>query len=929
MKFDKFFRANLIPEWQNSYVNYSLLKEVIIQLEGYPSRFVLNLGCTKISNFDEAESKEIEGIIEIFKKLLLLQFHHFNQCFKHHFQMNVKQKLVRIMWNFAAIEADPRLKEDLKISEQIEKSMEKYYKEISVLRAFVDLNLRVIYKILKKFRRLLSLVHRNEEEFIVNFNKKLVKSFVYRKSPAFLKTIKITEETYFQKCLKQEGSIQAKKRLKQIAKSGTISGRDLCIAGFFSGMTAISLLVIIFQMVQTEFFELGPNDNFLKYQMSLFRGSLIAFLYIFFWGVNVFIFERFNINFTRVLMMHLHYSSACQVWNRSFGFLFIWMLCFLYCSISNYMDNNAKQDPEYVGGPLSYFFNEHASTFIALLPYLAFLAYIFFPRQRFFNWKGRKWFLVLCLNIIRSPFYDFPFIVTWATDQMLSLTVSLRDLWYSVCYLISSCSDGTMVNTCRSGSIYAIEYIVIFIPLCLRILQCMNRIYFSQTKKEKIIHLANCLKYFSSVTSTIFSFFNSDPSIFILWIIAVVISSLYSFFWDLKYDWCFLQRGSKNLLLRSELSYSNRSFYYFAIGANLVMRFMWTLSINSLSIFKTQVLQNLLSIGLGIVEIVRRSLWNYFRVEVEHLKTIGNFSIFQEDYLPLKFNIDTQDISLRRVMDEEFKRIIFDSDSKYKRELLTDRKIELSNLEELGSQFVKFNQISSTIGSSMNSLFEEPQQMERENQQYLKDLESAKNQIPQKREFKVITNLKVHLDDNEKKSGDLDQRDLFLPVPTVDFNRNAQTFFSFKEHHSLKKIEDSSQPQRDPKDPKEFKEDLDDPKDPPLPTAKAPYTQQRSTSDLLKELPPKILKSFYTNPKLKPYAMDSKGGKAEPKRLENFEIYREKTQEPQVLLVKSQGTLKSALRHLSEDSRHRTSILVKQNVRFSEPAIEPSSPETE
>ena len=67
---------------------------------------------------------------------------------------------------------------------------------------------------------------------------------------------------------------------------------------------------------------------------------------------------------------------------------------------------------------------------------------------------------------------------------------------------------------------------------------------------------------------------------FYLWIIAQVISSSYAYAWDLKKDWGFLdQNPGDNPLLREEMVYNSKIYYYFAILEDFVLRFRWSVQI--------------------------------------------------------------------------------------------------------------------------------------------------------------------------------------------------------------------------------------------------------------------------------------------------------------------------------------------------------------
>jgi hypothetical protein len=67
---------------------------------------------------------------------------------------------------------------------------------------------------------------------------------------------------------------------------------------------------------------------------------------------------------------------------------------------------------------------------------------------------------------------------------------------------------------------------------------------------------------------------------FYLWIIAQVISSSYAYAWDIKKDWGLMdQNPGDNPLLREEMVYNSKIYYYFAILEDFVLRFRWSVDI--------------------------------------------------------------------------------------------------------------------------------------------------------------------------------------------------------------------------------------------------------------------------------------------------------------------------------------------------------------
>ena len=74
--------------------------------------------------------------------------------------------------------------------------------------------------------------------------------------------------------------------------------------------------------------------------------------------------------------------------------------------------------------------------------------------------------------------------------------------------------------------------------------------------------------------------------------------------------------------LREEVVYSSKGYYYFAIVEDFVLRFAWAIS---LSLTETRTLHaDLLTSILSPLEVFRRFVWNFFRLENEHLNNCGN-----------------------------------------------------------------------------------------------------------------------------------------------------------------------------------------------------------------------------------------------------------------------------------------------------------------
>ncbi len=130
--------------------------------------------------------------------------------------------------------------------------------------------------------------------------------------------------------------------------------------------------------------------------------------------------------------------------------------------------------------------------------------------------------------------------------------------------------------------------------------------------------------------------------IFWVWIVMVLCSVCYSFMWDIYGDFGFLEKHTKNFMLRNKLYYPKKCFYYLGIVFNLVLRFTWMLTISP-NFINSLVMKVMVRTLLGICEIFRRTLWNMFKVELENLKFENDFYTIEGFKLPFDINIKKGD----------------------------------------------------------------------------------------------------------------------------------------------------------------------------------------------------------------------------------------------------------------------------------------------
>lgn len=146
-----------------------------------------------------------------------------------------------------------------------------------------------------------------------------------------------------------------------------------------------------------------------------------------------------------------------------------------------------------------------------------------------------------------------------------------------------------------------------------RIMQCIK--CGLQVQPYDIRCFFNALKYTVAMVSSILSFLLAydKNSTFVAWIIFGVITSFYTYFWDIKFDWILLEKGSYRFLLRDKLVYDKR-MYYILLIVNLLLRCSWVLTISSNIVNNFLGSTQIFVLLFSFLELIRRGVWNMLSV---------------------------------------------------------------------------------------------------------------------------------------------------------------------------------------------------------------------------------------------------------------------------------------------------------------------------
>lgn len=177
-------------------------------------------------------------------------------------------------------------------------------------------------------------------------------------------------DTFYTKANVEEGN----EELKKISTRAIFSPKESFQFGTAFGGFLTCLVFAILLLKETGLFSDHESD-FSKQLFPIFRGSLLLYFYVFLIGLNVFLWDRYNVNYRRVLDLPPGSRSSFSIFKRFFWFVFIWMALFFYCSISStdyFEDSNI--------------FVKSVAMNLAPLAWLPFFVYMFFPSKQAFNY---------------------------------------------------------------------------------------------------------------------------------------------------------------------------------------------------------------------------------------------------------------------------------------------------------------------------------------------------------------------------------------------------------------------------------------------------------------------------------------------------------------------------------------------------------------
>ncbi|KAL5722933.1 hypothetical protein ACHQM5_006390 [Ranunculus cassubicifolius] len=502
-----------------------------------------------------------------------------------------------------------------RIEDQLKQAFIQFYQKLRLLKNYSFLNLLAVSKIMKKYDKTSS---RNASKSYLN----MVDNSYIGSSDEVTRLVEKVEDTlvtHFSKSNRWKGMNILRPKAKKETHTTTFN------LGLFTGC-ALALLVAlvwifnVWNIMEREGFKLYMENMFPLY--SLF-GFIV--LHMVMYAGKIYYWRRYGVNYLFIF----GFKQGTELGYREV-LLSSGLASLALASVLANLDMEINKE------------TKDYKALTELIP-LALVVLVFLITFCPFNilYRSSCFFLLCCVfRCICAPLYKVTLPDFFLADQLTSQIQALRDLEFYICYY--GWGDFKQRrHTCTSSNVYNTFYfIVATIPYWLRLLQCLRRLY----EEKDPMQGYNGLKYFSTIVAVLIRTAYSRKRGQVWWILAFITSSIATVFgtyWDLVCDWGLLQRHSQNPWLRDKLILPCKSVYFGVMVLNVVLRFAWLQTILDFQVSFLRS-QTLIAI-MASLEIIRCGIWNFFRLENEHLNNVGKYRAFKS--VPLPFNYDEKEES--------------------------------------------------------------------------------------------------------------------------------------------------------------------------------------------------------------------------------------------------------------------------------------------
>ncbi|XP_038998301.1 phosphate transporter PHO1 homolog 3-like [Hibiscus syriacus] len=497
-----------------------------------------------------------------------------------------------------------------KIQNQLKHAFIEFYYKLRLLKNYSFLNVMAFSKILKKYdkmtsRRASKYYMRTVDDTYLGNSDEVTK---------LMERVEVTFIKHFSNSNRSKGMNKLRPKSKK-ERHATSFG-----TGFFAGCTVALILALILIVHARNILAKEGRAQYMQIMIPLY--SLFGFivLHMLMHAVNIYFWRKYRVNYSFIF----GFKQGTELGFREVLLLSFGLGTLALISVVSNLD--MEMDPQ-TG-------DYKALTELLPLSLLLLVVIVLFCPFNILYRSSRFFLLRTLFCCICAPFYMVRFQDFYLADQLTSQVQAFRSLEYYVCHY--GWGDfKRRQNACFSNDLFnSFYFIVAVIPHWSRLLQCVRRFHDGKDS----IQALNGLKYFLTIVAvcmrTAYGLDRGTSWEALAWMFSVM-AAIYGTYWDLAVDWGLLQRQSKNRWLRDKLLIPYKSVYLGAMVLNVLLRFAWLQTVLNLNLSLHR--ETLIAI-VASLEIIRRGIWNFFRLENEHLNNVGKFRAFKS--VPLPFYSD-------------------------------------------------------------------------------------------------------------------------------------------------------------------------------------------------------------------------------------------------------------------------------------------------
>jgi len=513
------------------------------------------------------------------------------------------------------------LSRELLSADSAKRAFQDVYRDLSYLHNYSILNYTAFIKILKKHDKMTGLKTKTQMiKRIHQYNSGFVNA------PELLNLIQTTERTVAKAFFSNNLTLA---RSDLLMKHKPVNDWQLLHLGMRIGMTLLLAVWVLWDVAMDAWMK--PDEPQLPEEITrIFRGFGYFALLFWLWTACVYCWNMERVNYIYLFEFDPRYIMHVEeLLDRATTTSIVYLQhVLIYVKASR--DEIPCLDPV-------------TARFIPLTLVTYFISLVIFPLDQTVP------FLEVLRRIILSPFFEVTFYSSFVADVLTSMAKPLVDIGFAWCFFLtgdwhrlyfdhkSMGRDDTCMHSFFFNRI--ITPLIISLPLLFRFIQNLRRYHDTGNRTP---HLLNATKYalahslvllgavhprYSSASDTL------DPVKF-LWVASFAVSTFYTYFWDVYFDWGLGDRSVG--FLRRQRMYPDKRLYYGAMVLDLFLRFAWSLTlIPQLGVLLGTLGSSYMPMMLGWLELCRRAMWSVLRVEYEHLSNTQGYR--RVDYVPLHF----------------------------------------------------------------------------------------------------------------------------------------------------------------------------------------------------------------------------------------------------------------------------------------------------